>query len=309
MVEEAVAALVQSDQAQDHPPGAEERRHEMRQLFRLVLRCVREGRAEPIITPVTRIAAHCFAAGVDLAEAQEAFNVLAEALWRHVAGALAGEQRVEALGLVNAIVGAGKDAQARTYVALAASQGGHRPGGQSAVSGGDSRSASAGARPDRPPDAGVRTAVIGKVGVITLDDRHKRNAIAARMASSVVAALESLRAQDMRAIVLRAAPGMNVWSAGHDIDELPRGGRDPLGYNDPLEGLLRAVRSFPMPVIAMVHGSVWGGALDLVLSCDLVIADETASFAITPANLGLPYNITGLLHFLGRLPVNLIKEM
>ena len=309
VVEEAVAALVLRDQAQDHPPGAEERRHEMRQLFRLVLRCVREGRAEPIITPVTRIAAHCFAAGVDLAEAQEAFNVLAEALWRHVVGALAGEQRVEALGLVNAIVGAAKDAQARTYMALAASQGGHRPGGQSAVSGGDSRSASAGAGPDRPPDAGVRTAVIGKVGVITLDDRHKRNAIAARMASSVVAALESLRAQDMRAIVLRAAPGMNVWSAGHDIDELPRGGRDPLGYNDPLEGLLRAVRSFPMPVIAMVHGSVWGGALDLVLSCDLVIADETASFAITPANLGLPYNITGLLHFLGRLPVNLIKEM
>ena len=151
--------------------------------------------------------------------------------------------------------------------------------------------------------------MIGKVGVITLDDQHKRNAIAAQMVSSVVAALESLRAQDMRAIVLRAAPGMNVWSAGHDIDELPRGGRDPLGYNDPLEGLLRAVRSFPMPVIAMVHGSVWGGALDLVLSCDLVIADETASFAITPANLGLPYNITGLLHFLGRLPVNLIKEM
>jgi methylmalonyl-CoA decarboxylase len=226
-----------------------------------------------------------------------------------VVGAFAGEQRVEVLGLVNAIIGAAKDAQARTYVALAASQGGHRPGRQSAVPGGDSRSATAGAGPERPPDAGVRTAVIGKVGVITLDDRHNRNAIAARMASSVVAALESLRAQDMRAIVLRAAPGMNVWSAGHDIDELPRGGRDPLGYNDPLEGLLRAVRSFPMPVIAMVHGSVWGGALDLVLSCDLVIADETASFAITPANLGLPYNITGLLHFLGRLPVNLIKEM
>jgi len=54
---------------------------------------------------------------------------------------------------------------------------------------------------------------------------------------------------------------------------------------------------------------VWGGAFDLVLSCDMVVADETASFAITPANLGLPYNTTGLLHFLGRLPINLIKEM
>ena len=102
---------------------------------------------------------------------------------------------------------------------------------------------------------------------------------------------------------------MSVWSSGRDITELPRGRRDPLAYNDPLEEMLRAVRIFPAPVVAMVHGSVWGGAFDLVLSCDLVVADETASFAITPANLGLPYNTTGLLHFLGRLPINLIKEM
>ncbi len=113
----------------------------------------------------------------------------------------------------------------------------------------------------------------------------------------------------MRAVVLRAAPGMRVWSAGHDIDELPRGRRDPLAYNDPLEQLLRAIRICPAPVIAMVHGSVWGGAFDLVLSCDLIVADETATFAITPVNLGLPYNTTGRLHFLGRLPANLIKEM
>jgi methylmalonyl-CoA decarboxylase len=193
-------------------------------------------------------------------------------------------------------------------VALAA-RGASRPGGQPAVPGEDGGPATEAATPDRVAAAAVRTEVVGRVGVITLDDRHKCNAIGARMAGGIVAALESLRTQDVRAIVLRAAEGMHVWSAGHDIDELPRGRRDPLGYDDPLEGLLRAVRAFPAPVIAMVHGTVWGGALDLVLSCDLVVADETASFAITPANLGLPYNVTGLLHFLGRLPVNLIKEM
>jgi methylmalonyl-CoA decarboxylase len=147
------------------------------------------------------------------------------------------------------------------------------------------------------------------VGIIVLDDQRKRNAIGARMANGVVAALARLQAQHARAVVLRAAAGMDVWSAGHNIDELPRGRRDPLGYNDHLEGLLRAIRIFPAPIIAMVHGTVWGGALDLVLSCDLITADETASFAITAANLGLPYNTTGLLHFVGRLPMNLIKEM
>src|SRR4051794_41538362 len=37
---------------------------------------------------------------------------------------------------------------------------------------------------------------------------------------------------------------------------LPRG-EDPLLYSDPLERLLRAAKTFPVPVIAMVHGSVW----------------------------------------------------
>jgi methylmalonyl-CoA decarboxylase len=155
----------------------------------------------------------------------------------------------------------------------------------------------------------VRTEVLGQVGVITLDDESGRNALSAQMANGIVAALEGLRAEGVRAVVLRAAAGLHVWSAGQDIDELPGGRRDPLTYNDPLEQLLRAIRTFPAPVIAMVHGSVWGGAFDLVLSCDVLIADETATFAITPANLGLPYNTTGLLHFLGRLPINLTKEM
>jgi len=54
---------------------------------------------------------------------------------------------------------------------------------------------------------------------------------------------------------------------------------------------------------------VWGGAFDMVLSCDMAIADETASFAITPVNIGLPYNTTGLLHFIGRLRLNVVKEL
>ena len=302
VIDEAVAALGQRDRARQSS-RSDERRRDVRQLFRLVLRCVRAGRAEPVIRPSEQIAAHCYAAGIDLAGAQGAFNVLAEVLWRHLADALGGEHLVQALGLLNAIVGSGKDAMARMYVALAIRD----RDGQDEQPAGDSPTAGA-ASEDRAGDV-VRTSVVGKVGIITLEDRHKHNVIGAQMATGVIAALESLRAQQVRAVVLRAAPEMNVWSAGHDIGELPLGRRDPLGYNDPLEGLIRAVRTFPAPVVAMVHGTVWGGALDLVLSCDLAVADETALFAITPANLGLPYNITGLLHFQGRLPINVIKEM
>jgi hypothetical protein len=249
VIDETVAVLAQRDQAR-RSPRADEHRRDARQLFHLVLGCVRAGRAEPIIRPSEQIAAHCYAAGIDLTEAQEAFNVLAEVLWRHLAGALDGEQLVQALGLVTAIAGAGKDAMARIYVALVTCDR-SRQDEQSAE---DSSNADAGSE-GRADDV-VWTSVVGQVGLITLEDRRKYNAIGAQLATGVIAALESLRARQARAIVLRAAAGMHVWSAGHDIDELPPGGRDPLGYNDPLEGLIRAVRTFPAPVVAMVHGTV-----------------------------------------------------
>ena len=119
VIDEAVAALAQHDQI-CQPYRRDARRRDVRQLFRLVLRCMRAGRAEPIIRPCEQIAAHGYAAGIDLSEGQGAFNVLAEVLWRHLAGDLAGEQLVQALGLLTVIVGAGKDAMARTYLALAA---------------------------------------------------------------------------------------------------------------------------------------------------------------------------------------------
>jgi len=101
----------------------------------------------------------------------------------------------------------------------------------------------------------------------------------------------------------------DVWSAGHDIDELPVRGVDPLPFADPLEELLRAVRGYPGAVIAMVHGTVWGGACDLVLNCDMVVGDETAAFAVTPARLGLPYSASGIQYFLARLPLNVVNEL
>jgi methylmalonyl-CoA decarboxylase len=311
VIGDTVAALEQRDQTRRGVPSPAERRRDAEYLLELVRQCLHQGRSDPIITPSEQLAADCFGAGIDLSDVQAAFVVLEDVLWRHLSAALPRDQQLDTLRLVNAILGTGKDALARTYVALAKRGSGTvavtAHAGASGTDGAHGTSGTGGT--GGPVDAIVQTAMQGQVGIITLADQHKRNALGAQMAKSIIAALESLRAQNVRTIVIRAAEGMSVWSAGHDISELPRGRRDPLGYDDPLEGLLRAIRTFPAPIVAMVHGTVWGGALDLVLSCDLVTGDETASFAITPANLGLPYNTTGLLHFVGRLPLNLIKEM
>lgn len=291
LVDQAVSEL-QQRRAHDGEESLEARRRHLAELYELVARCMRDDDVEPIVSSSQQFAADRFSAGFDIGEVQGEFNVLEEVLWGELAGTLRGEQRMEALERLSTVLGAARDALARTYVALSSETG-----------------APAGTQEPAVTSDVVSVEIAGRVAVITLSDRRRRNAISAELARAVIGTLESLQGQDVRAVVLRAAAGMRVWSAGRDITELPRGRRDPLAYNDPLEELLRTIRVFPAPIVAMVHGSVWGGAFDLALSCDMIVADETASFAITPANLGLPYNTTGLLHFLGRLPINLIKEM
>jgi methylmalonyl-CoA decarboxylase len=155
----------------------------------------------------------------------------------------------------------------------------------------------------------IETSVEDRVGTIALNRDDRRNALSEELIAEFIAALDEVKTAGVRALVLRSATGGKVWSAGHDVRELPRAEVDPLPYSDPLMQLLRAVKAFPAPVIAMVHGSVWGGACDLIVNCDIVLGDETCAFAITPAKLGLPYNASGIQHFMTRLPLHIVKEM
>ena len=72
--------------------------------------------------------------------------------------------------------------------------------------------------------------------------------------------------------------------------------------------LVRRLETFPAPVIAMIEGGVWGGACEVVLACDIIIAAPNATFAVTPARLGVPYNISGLLTFRNAANLRLVKE-
>jgi methylmalonyl-CoA decarboxylase len=155
----------------------------------------------------------------------------------------------------------------------------------------------------------IRTEIAEHIGTLALDHYEKRNALGRELVSDVLRAFEAFKTERVRAVVLRSACNEKVWSAGHDVDELPKVGIDPLPYGDPLERLLRGIKTFPAPVIAMIHGSVWGGACEVVMACDIVIADESTTFAITPAKFGVPYNAAGFQNFISRLPLAIVKEM
>jgi len=155
----------------------------------------------------------------------------------------------------------------------------------------------------------VDVEVSDNLGIICLNNPRKRNALSRELVHGILETLRDFKERKIAAVILRAPEGCSVWSAGIDVKELPRSSREPFDYNDSPQELMRAVQDYPGPVIAMVHGSVWGGACDLVMTCDIVIGDETSSFAITPTKLALPYNASGILHFINRLGLNIAKEM
>ncbi|MGF6108974.1 methylmalonyl-CoA decarboxylase [Pseudomonas frederiksbergensis] len=147
-----------------------------------------------------------------------------------------------------------------------------------------------------------------RIARLVFSNPTHRNALSAQLLNALDESLVALAVQRVPVVILGGEVGQPVWSAGHDIRELQHD-RDPIAYGKPLEQVLRRIRAYPGVVIALISGSVWGGAVDLAMSCDLVVADHSASFAMTPVNIGLPYTTSGLLRFFNNLPIHVLKEM
>ena len=105
--------------------GTEMTRLRLQALFNRLTRCVEDRKAWPMIRYVEDIAQSRFYDGVVLSEVQTAFNALEEAIWVEMRGTMAPTEFIEAVGLLSAILGLGKDALARTYVSLASTR--HAP--------------------------------------------------------------------------------------------------------------------------------------------------------------------------------------
>lgn len=65
----------------------------------------------------------------------------------------------------------------------------------------------------------------GFVGSIILDNPRKLNALSHDLVEGVIAALTRFAETDVRVVILHARAGVKVWSAGHDVSELPEGRR------------------------------------------------------------------------------------
>ena len=135
----------------------------------------------------------------------------------------------------------------------------------------------------------VRTPPPGGAGIaeITLDRPEAMNALSTAMTARLAAVCAELAAdRGVRAIVLGAAG--RAFCVGADLKErAAMSDADLMAQRPVFRAAFGAVLGLPQPVIAAVHGYALGGGCELALSCDLIVADETAQFGLPETTVGL----------------------
>jgi len=119
----------------------------------------------------------------------------------------------------------------------------------------------------------------GDTVTITMNRAARRNSLSADHLGELLAAFREAGTSDATGIVLAAAGP--VFSAGHDFGDVAA--RDLMGVRELLTlctELMRTMQSVPQVVIARVHGLATAAGCQLVASCDLAVAAESAGFAL-----------------------------
>ncbi|MFL6138170.1 MAG: enoyl-CoA hydratase/isomerase family protein [Frankiaceae bacterium] len=128
----------------------------------------------------------------------------------------------------------------------------------------------------------------GGVRELVLDRPEARNAISTAMARSLARACAEVAAdRSARAVVLTAA-GDKAFCVGADLKERNSfSDADLLRQRADFRAAFRGVLDLPQPTVAAVHHFALGGGLELAMSCDLIVADETAVLGLPEVTVGL----------------------
>ncbi len=128
---------------------------------------------------------------------------------------------------------------------------------------------------------------------LTLNDARRRNALSEAMLTELAAAFAGAVADPSVRVVILAAHGP-AFCAGHDLKEMTAGRAAPdrgRAYFTKVmlmcSDVMQAIVICPKPVIAEVTGTATAAGCQLVASCDLAVAAETAQFSTPGVRIGL----------------------
>ncbi|HLD94317.1 MAG TPA: enoyl-CoA hydratase-related protein [Anaerolineales bacterium] len=123
------------------------------------------------------------------------------------------------------------------------------------------------------------------VAILTLDRPGKLNALSPELLAELANDLEVLNADsEVRVLILTGGP--KVFAAGADIESMSKASPIDI-YLRKTRELWQRIWSLDKPLIAAVNGVAFGGGCELAMSCDLIVAGESAQFGQPEIKLGI----------------------
>ncbi|MDM0087962.1 MULTISPECIES: enoyl-CoA hydratase/isomerase family protein [unclassified Variovorax] len=144
----------------------------------------------------------------------------------------------------------------------------------------------------------------GAVGIVTLS-KPPHNLIDDALLNGLLESYRTAVDEGCRAILLRSA--MRHFCAGADTNGLGVGDRKR--SQESFESIMDALENVPVPTVAAVHGAALGGGVELALTCDMIIAADTAKFGMAEASLGLLPLLGGVQRMVQRVGPARAKEL
>lgn len=134
----------------------------------------------------------------------------------------------------------------------------------------------------------LEAVVDDQVATLTLNRPDKFNALSEEMLAELQTTLADIGNNTDIAVVIINARG-RAFCAGHDLRQMrDKHGKDYyLSLFSSCTKMMQTIRQIPQPVIASVHGLATAAGCQLVATCDLALAANTAQFAVSGINLGL----------------------
>ena len=125
------------------------------------------------------------------------------------------------------------------------------------------------------------------IATITLNRPASRNALSSAMMTAIERTFETIADdRSVRVLVIRGAGA--GFCAGHDLREVRESdGPAHTRLFAQCSRMMQRITTLPVPVIARVHGIATAAGCQLVATCDLAIAADTARFAVSGINVGL----------------------
>ncbi len=131
----------------------------------------------------------------------------------------------------------------------------------------------------------ILTELRGRVGLITLNRPQAMNALNHALLAELMEALAAFDA-DEQVNVIVIAGNQKAFAAGADIKEMADKSVQQMMDGDPV-AIFGRIRTIVKPVIAAVSGWALGGGCELALSCDMIVASETARFGLPEVTIGV----------------------